>query len=125
MLYEGCDFFSIFFFCISHASNHRMNDYLGVVFEKGRFQNEKKKIEIQNCNCVFSKIFIEGLVRGETGARDLSANVGRHLSAGRSSGGDISADREDSPLQSKRSSMCNKYKLKKLSKSHENETFAI
>lgn len=45
-------------------------------------------------------------MRGETGARDLSANVGRHLTAGRSSGGDISADREDSPLQSKRSSMC-------------------
>lgn len=49
-------------------------------------------------------------MRGETGARDLSANVGRHLSAGRSSGGDISADREDSPLQSKRSSMCKQKK---------------
>lgn len=50
-------------------------------------------------------------MRGETGARDLSANVGRHLSAGRSSGGDISADREDSPLQSKRSSMCKQKKI--------------
>lgn len=56
---------------------------------------------------------LEGLVRGETGARDLSANVGRRLAAGRSSAGDSSADREDSPLQSKRSSMFSLFQKKK------------
>lgn len=44
------------------------------------------------------------MVRGETGARDLSTNVGRRLAGGRSTV-DGGADSEDSPLQSKRSSM--------------------
>ena len=49
-------------------------------------------------------------MRGETGgAKNLVANVGRRLAENSgSSVGDISADREDSPLQSKRSSMCKK-----------------
>lgn len=49
-------------------------------------------------------------MRGEAGARDLGTSVGRRLAAGHSSAGDISADREDSPLQSKRSSMCDSKK---------------
>jgi len=44
------------------------------------------------------------LVRGDGIASDLRASVGRRLAGGHSST-DFGADREDSPLQSKRSSM--------------------
>lgn len=47
---------------------------------------------------------IEDLVRVDTDARD-SSSIGRRLAADGLSGGEIGADGEDSPLQSKRSSM--------------------
>lgn len=50
------------------------------------------------------RLSIEDLVRVDTDARD-SSSIGRRLAADGLSGGEIGADGEDSPLQSKRSSM--------------------
>lgn len=47
---------------------------------------------------------IEDMMHVDTGARDTS-NIGRRLAADGLSGGEVVADGEDSPLQSKRSSM--------------------
>ncbi len=51
----------------------------------------------------------EELVQGD-GARVRIANVGRRLASRQSSGTSSNADREDSPLQSNRSSMCDQTK---------------
>lgn len=48
--------------------------------------------------------YTELLVPGDTLHSDLRSTVGRRLADGLSNSGDLGTDREDSPLQSKRSS---------------------
>ncbi|XP_055643175.1 NPC intracellular cholesterol transporter 1 isoform X2 [Toxorhynchites rutilus septentrionalis] len=56
------------------------------------------------CLCKSGANGAELLVHGDTLNSDLRSSVGRRLAGGLSNSGDLGTDREDSPLQSKRSS---------------------
>lgn len=62
------------------------------------------------------------MLRGEGSSSDLRSSIGRRLAGGHSSG-ELATDREDSPLQSKRSSMCSKKIRPKAKTKNSNKIF--